>query len=127
MEVKALSIGNKGRQMQRIITCLVIILLGVLLPGEKICHTEDWKDTNYLQTLPDQSFALVEKKPDGTIIRSLPHHDRKGNLLIPKLEEALDHVFDLDPKYQTKVRDHLLGDYYEYVINPTDNKKSTTH
>ena len=111
-----------SRSCQRILACLIVILLGILLSGKKICYAEDWEDKKYLQSLPDQSFSVVKKKPDGTVIRLLPHHDRQGNLVIPKLEEALNRVFELNPKYQEQARDHLLGDYYEYKSNANNQK-----
>ncbi|MBN1226104.1 MAG: hypothetical protein JXA79_03870 [Deltaproteobacteria bacterium] len=101
---------------QRILPCLILILLGIFVCGKTICFAEekDWEDKKYLQSLPDKSFSVVEKRPDGTIIRLLPHHDSQGNLIIPKLEESLNRVFELDLKYQEQARDHLLADYYEY-------------
>jgi len=100
---------------QKIGICFIAILLGIFLPVKKTFCAEDLKDEKYLQSLPDQSFAIIEKKMDGTVIRSLPHHDEQGNLVIPKVERALNQIFELEPKDQEKVRDHLLGDYYEYI------------
>jgi len=94
--------------------CFIAILLGSFFLGKKTFCAENWKDEKYLQSLPDQSFAIIENKKDGTVIRSLPHHDEKGNLVMPKLEESLNQIFELEPKDQEKARDHLLGDYYEY-------------
>jgi len=106
-----------ARSCQKILACLIVTLLGILLSGKKICYAEDGENKQYFQSLPDQSFSVVKKRPDGTVIRLLPHHDRQGNLVIPKLEEALNQVFELAPKYQEQARDHLLGDYYEYKSN----------
>lgn len=97
---------------------LIVIQLGIIFPAKKICYAEDWRDKKYIQSLPDPSFTVVEKKPNGAVIRSLPHHDKQGNLVLPKVEESLDRVFELDPNHQEKARDHLLGHYYEYMSNP---------
>ena len=80
---------------QRIVACLAAILLGILFPGEKSCPAQDGNEREYFQTLPDQSFAVIERKPDGSVVRLLPHHNEKGIVLIPLLEESMNRILEL--------------------------------
>ena len=100
----------------KIIICLVLMLTAVFLGGEKVCTAEDWNDEKYIQSLPDESFAVVDRTPDGIVIRLLPHHDAQGNLVIPRLMECINQVFTLPPNYRKLAREHLLQDYYDYVF-----------
>ena len=74
---------------------------------------QDQKDDNYSQSLPDQSFAVIEKKPSGVSVRLLPHHDAEGKVIVPWLEESMSQIFQLDPNHRAQAREHLLKDYYE--------------
>jgi len=65
------------------------------------------------QSLPDQSFAVIQRKPDGGVVRLLPHHDANGKVVVPWLEDSMTRIFQLDPKYRAQAREHLLKDYYE--------------
>ncbi|MEW5804918.1 MAG: hypothetical protein AB1847_22765 [bacterium] len=103
----------KSSLHQKAILCLAALFLVILLPDT--CPAEDYnqKGDNYFQSLPDKSFVLIDRKPDGAVIRLLPHHDEQGKLIVPWLEDSMGHVFELDPNHQAEAREHLLKDYYE--------------
>ncbi|MEW6381379.1 MAG: hypothetical protein AB1611_17500 [bacterium] len=103
----------------KVTVCLVVLLLGVLLPGETVSGASDQRGNDQkenkesLQRLPDQSFAVIEKGPNGTVVRLLPHHDNQGKLVLPWLENSMSQIFSLDPNHRAEAREHLLKDYYE--------------
>ena len=96
--------------------CLALILITFFLGNKNICSAEDWNDKNFIESLPDESFAVVDKTPEGVVIRLLPHHDAQGNLVVPRLMECINQIFTLPPNYREKAREHLLQEYYEFVF-----------
>ena len=95
---------------------MTLILTLAFVGGEKMCSAQNWHDEKYIQSLPDESFAVVDRTPEGIMIRLLPHHDIHGNIVIPKLMECINQVFTLPPDYREIAREHLLQDYYEFVF-----------
>ena len=60
--------------------------------------------------LPDEAFAVVEVRPDGTRWRRLPHHDADGQVDLPHVRSALarlGQVNGLDPARVEQARRHL--------------------
>ena len=102
--------------LAKIFICLTLILTIAFLGGKKMCSAENWHDEKYIQSLPDESFAVVDTTPEGIMIRLLPHHDIHGNVVIPKLMECINQVFTLPHSYREIAREHLLQDYYEFVF-----------
>jgi hypothetical protein len=49
---------------------------------------EPWRQ-GYVDALPDEAFAVVHVRPDGTRSRHLPHHDADGRVDPPHLRSAL--------------------------------------
>ncbi len=64
---------------------LVVVVMAVLA-GSVSAAT--WS-RRYVHRLPDSAFALVERAPDGKLLRRLPHHDDRGLLDVPHLCSAL--------------------------------------
>src|SRR5262245_45959442 len=65
----------------------------------------------YINALPDEAFAAVYARPDGTKSRHLPHHDAEGQLDLSHLRSALarlDQVNWEDPADAERARQHLL-------------------
>jgi hypothetical protein len=81
--------------------------------GLRVCFAEEWSNKEYIQSLPDRSFAIIDQKPDGMVVRLLPHHDTEGNLVTSKLLESISRVFELEPEHRKRAREHLLQDYHE--------------
>ena len=107
-----------SRLRPKVILCLATAILPMIfLLGEKAYtyqnQDQDQKYNNNLQLLPDQSFAVIEKKPDGALVRLLPHHDAMGKVIVPWLEDSMGQIFQLDPNHRAQAREHLLKDYYE--------------
>ena len=72
---------------------------------------ESWTRA-YVDALPDEAFAVVHVRPDGTRSRHLPHHDAEGRLDLPHLRSALarvDQVHWEDPADAEQARRHLLA------------------
>lgn len=66
----------------------------------------------YINALPDEAFASVEERPDGTRARHLPHHGADGRVDLPHLRNALsrlDQVQWVNPANVDEARRHLLG------------------
>ena len=71
---------------------------------------ESWTRA-YVNGLPDEAFAVVHVRPDGTKSRRLPHHDDEGQLDLAHLRSALarfDQVHWEDPADAEGARQHLL-------------------
>jgi hypothetical protein len=65
----------------------------------------------YVDALPDEAFAVVHVRPDGTRSRHLPHHDADGRLDLLHLRSALGRVNQVhweDPADAERARQHLL-------------------
>ncbi len=64
-----------------------------------------------INALPDEAFASVEERPDGTRARHLPHHDAQGRVNLPHLRSALSRWHQVqwaDPANADRAREHLL-------------------
>jgi hypothetical protein len=75
-----------------------------------LAGAEPWTRA-YVDVLPDEAFAAVHVRPDGTKSRHLPHHDADGRLDLPHLRSALarlDLVHWEDPADAERARQHLL-------------------
>ena len=75
-----------------------------------LAGAEPWTRA-YVDALPDEAFAAVHVRPDGTKDRHLPHHDADGRLDLPHLRSALarlDMVHWEDPADAERARQHLL-------------------
>ena len=69
-----------------------------------------------INALPDEAFASVEQRPDGTRARHLPHHDAAGGVDLPHLRNALsrwNQVQWADPASAERAREHLLRHFRE--------------
>jgi len=74
---------------------------------------EPWSRV-YLDGLPDEAFAVVHVRPDGTRSRHLPHHDADGRLDLPHLRSALAGLGQVrweDRADAERARQHLLEHY----------------
>ncbi|HEY7140878.1 MAG TPA: hypothetical protein VIE44_12305 [Methylomirabilota bacterium] len=72
---------------------------------------ESWPRA-YVNALPDEAFAFVHVRADGTRSRHLPHHDAEGRLDLPHLRNALARLGQVrweDPADAERARQHLLG------------------
>ena len=70
----------------------------------------------YMNALPDEAFAVVEERPDGTRVRHLPHHDAQGRVDPAHLRNALsrwNQVQWADPASAGRAREHLLQHFRE--------------
>ena len=69
-----------------------------------------------INALPDEAFASVEERPDGTRARHLPHHDAQGRVDLLHLRSALsrwNQVQWADPANAEAARQHLLEHFKE--------------
>ena len=86
------------------------ILVGVLLLlGGTLADAAKWT-RQYIRSLPDSAFAVIEPTGDGKTLRRLPHHDANGKLDIPHLCNALSRVDQVrwrDPANAEIARQHL--------------------
>ena len=80
---------------------------------DSLGQEQNWESKEYIQSLPDHSFAIVKRKSNGTVNRLLPHHDKQGNIIMPMLLDSIDRVFELDPNDRSWARQHLLNDYFQ--------------
>ena len=72
---------------------------------------ESWTRA-YVNALPDEAFAVVHVRPDGTKSRHLPHHDAAGRLDLSHLRSALARLGQVrweDPADAERARQHLLA------------------
>ena len=75
-----------------------------------VARAEPWTRA-CVDALPDEAFAVVHLRPDGSKSRHLPHHDADGRLDLPHLRSALarlDLVHWEDPANAARARQHLL-------------------
>jgi hypothetical protein len=71
---------------------------------------EPWTHA-YVDALPDEAFAVVHVRPDGTRARHLPHHDADGRVDLPHVRNALARLNQVrweDPADAERARQHLL-------------------
>ena len=66
---------------------LVTVVVHTLSPAIGV-SAEPWRRA-YVDALPDEAFAVVHVRPDGTRSRHLPHHDADGQVDLPHLRSAL--------------------------------------
>jgi hypothetical protein len=80
----------------------------ILAPAAGVV-AEPWRRA-YVDALPDEAFAIVYVRPDGTRSRHLPHHDADGRLDLPHLRSALARLGQVrweDPADAGRARRHL--------------------
>jgi len=66
----------------------------------------------YVEALPDEAFAVVHVRPDGTGSRHLPHHEADGRVDLLHLRSALARLAQVrweDPADAERARQHLLA------------------
>ena len=95
---------------RRIRVPLLAALVSMLLPATG-SQAGPWSRA-FVQALPDEAFAVVHVRPDGSRARHLPHHDTEGRVDLPHLRSALarlDQVRWEDPADAARARRHLLA------------------
>ena len=89
---------------------LVTVVVHTLSPAAGI-SAEPWRRA-YVDALPDEAFAVVHARRDGTRSRHLPHHDADGRVDLPHLRSALARLAQVrweDPADAEQARRHLLA------------------
>lgn len=89
---------------------LVTVMVRTLWSTTEV-SADPWKRA-YLDALPDEAFAVVHARADGTESRHLPHHDAGGRVDIPHLRSALARLGQVhweDPADAARARQHLLA------------------
>jgi hypothetical protein len=89
---------------------LVVVVARTLLAAADV-SAESWTRA-YVNALPDEAFAVVHVRPDGTRSRHLPHHDADGRLDLPHLRSALARLGQThweDPADAEPAWQHLLA------------------
>jgi hypothetical protein len=92
-----------------IVRGLVAVIVDVLAVATGAA-AESWTRA-YVNALPDEAFAVVHVRPDGTTSRHLPHHDADGRLDLPHFRSALARLGRVrweDPADADRARRHLL-------------------
>jgi hypothetical protein len=93
---------------RRTIAWLVTVVVQALSPTAGV-SAEPWRRA-YVDALPDEAFAVVHVRRDGTRARHLPHHDAEGRLDLPHLRSALARLGQVrweDPADAGRARRHL--------------------
>jgi hypothetical protein len=93
---------------RRTMAWLVPLVVHALLSADGV-SAEPWK-RSYVDALPDEAFAVVHARPDGTRSRHLPHHDAEGRVDRPHLRSALARLGQVrwkDPANAEVARRHL--------------------
>lgn len=88
-----------------------VVVLVTLALGTGAAAAEPWSRSR-VSSLPDSAFAVVERAPDGHMLRHLPHHDETGALDPAHLSAArarLKQVKWLDPASEAAARAHLAA------------------
>jgi hypothetical protein len=94
----------------RPLTCGAAIVAVHTLALAVVAAAGSWTRA-YVNALPDEAFAVVHVRPDGTKSRHLPHHDIDGRVDLAHLRNALarrDQVRWEDPADAERARQHLL-------------------
>jgi hypothetical protein len=94
-------------QVARRGACLAIAVLAIA--WARPAAAEQWT-RQYINSLPDSAFAVVETTPDGKKLRHLPHHDRSGRVDVPHLRNAMSRLSQVkwaDPRNAAVARAHL--------------------
>jgi hypothetical protein len=80
----------------------------------------------YINALPDEAFAIVEERPDGSRARHLPHHDAQGRVDPAHLRNALsrwNQVRWADPANAERARQHLLEHLKAFGPSATERRR----
>jgi hypothetical protein len=91
-------------------SCLGLLIVGALALAGRVL-AEPWTRTQ-VDALPDEAFAVVHVRPDGTKARHLPHHDAAGRLDLLHIRSALARLGQVrweDPADAERARQHLLA------------------
>jgi len=103
----------------RTMTWLLTALVHTLAPMSGI-SAEPWSRA-YVDALPDEAFAVVHLRPDGTRSRHLPHHTADGLVDPAHLRSALVRLGQVrweDPAAAEQARRHLLAHQEALGISP---------
>jgi hypothetical protein len=97
------------RRTRRAIASLGLATGAALVPAT--AAAEPWSRAT-IAALPDEAFAVVRVRPDGTRARHLPHHDADGRLDLQHLRSALARLGQVrweDTADAERARRHLVG------------------
>ena len=89
-------------------------LLSLFLVSTALAET--WS-RQYIRSLPDSAFAVIEVTKDGKKIRHLPHHQHNGNVDINHVKSALSRIYQvkwIDPSNFAIAKEHLEQHYQDY-------------
>jgi len=95
---------------RRTIAWLVTVVVHALSSAAGV-SAEPWKQA-YVDALPDEAFAVLYVRVDGTRSRHLPHHDAGGRVDLPHLRSALARLAQVrweNPADAEQARQHLLA------------------
>ena len=87
---------------------LVTVMVHTLSSAAGV-SAEPWRRA-YVDALPDEAFAVVHVRRDGTRSRHLPHHDADGRVDLAHLRSALARLAQVrweDPADAEQARRHL--------------------
>jgi len=90
------------------IAWLVAVVVHTLSPGAGV-SAAPWRRA-HVDALPDEAFAVVHVRRDGTRSRHLPHHDADGRVDLTHLRSALARLGQVrweDPADARRARRHL--------------------
>jgi hypothetical protein len=107
---------------------LAIAALAVALVLPTPAAAERWT-RQYITSLPDSAFAVIETTPDGKRLRHLPHHDRSGRVDVPHLRNAMSRLSQVkwaDPRNAALAREHLERHLRE-LHTPASDAESGPH
>ena len=93
---------------RRTIAWLVTVAIHTLSSATGV-SAEPWRRVD-VDALPDEAFAVVHVRADGTRSRHLPHHDAEGRVDLPHLRSALARLGQVrwkDPADAERARQHL--------------------
>ena len=91
----------------------VAMVSGLVALGGGAAEAAKW-DKAIINALPDEAFASVEMRPDGTLVRHLPHHRADGKVDPRHLRNAMSRINQVkwvDPGNAERARRHLLDHY----------------
>jgi len=104
------------------ISKILMVLINILLVASFLpcdAHCQGWPVTK-IESLPDSSFALVERGKDGKKIRHLPFKDINGAIDIEQLIYCIGTFSDetwLDSESREGARKKLEEHYYRFKVN----------
>jgi hypothetical protein len=105
---------------------IVALAVAWLLP--RPADAERWT-RQYINSLPDSAFVVVETTPDGKKLRHLPHHDRSGRVDVSHLRNAMSRLSQVkwaDPQHAAMAREHLERHLRE-LRTPSSSTESGHH